>query len=243
MRLSPLRAGVTAACGLACALASTSALAGGVLPISAGVGVLATVDANFLPKPGDLTNASLGGTDDGSYPGFGGTGFGAGGMIDVRFFKIVGVEMDILRTSDRGHGTDNGQTIDIGQNAWHLPLLAKVTFPLGILQPQIFAGPEFVFPDTGSATITPGNAAYSVTASSPKYTMVAFGLGAEIALPIPGIDLRIPFSLRGGVDPGVSDHDTDRVTYAPPSATPGAAYSSEWKLRASATLGVSYYFL
>ena len=215
--------------------------------VSFGVGALGAVDANFLGKPGDRTVILPNGKTalDESYPGFGGVNGGGGFMAEVRFLKVVGLEIDVLRTGDRGHGDINASTIDIGQGAWHLPILVKGVIPTGFVQPFAVIGPEFVFPGEATATVTPTPPIGSTTfaAHAGGYTMLTFGLGVEFKLPIPGVDIRIPFSARGSVNPGTSDKVSDRGDYKiSGNAFTAIDYKSEWQYRVALTLGAGVYF-
>ncbi len=208
---------------LFCATASllVPSSAAGFENVELGVGVVAQVGATFLDRPSDQK------TEDGreprpEYPGFAGPTAGLGAMIDLRFFDYVGVELDILRQSESGTATmtvtdmtDGSQTtfeIEIGHTAWHLPLLLKASLPLLYVRPHLVLGPELVVP--GDAELTEGTNTSTATfgAVSESYTLFTLGLGMEIELPAPAPleAVRIPFSLRGSVYPGISDRRVER---------------------------------
>ncbi len=221
--------------------------------ISVGAGLIGMVGGNFLNKPdtdsptykGHLVSLS-------TYPGFGGVSRGGGLMLEGRFRFGLGLELDVLRSSDHGHGdlTINGTkfTIDVGQSAWHLPVLLKFVAPLPVVRPMVFLGPEFVFPGSPDASVDPQNPNFwTVKATASSYTLFTWGVGMEFKLPLDGVDLRIPFTLRGSVNTGLGNKLDDRATHG---ITPvGSAvkidevtYKSEWKYQAQATLGVAAYF-
>lgn len=197
-----------------------------------GVGVLGAVGGNFLDKP----------NNPGAYPGFGGANYGGGLMVDFRILKFIGIEADFLRQSDHGFGNVNlsgfKTDITIGQGAWHIPLLAKFVIPIPLVAPMFFAGPEFVLPSSAEGQADPPIPNYTIAATVDNYYMWTFGLGLEVKLPLPVIDIRIPFTLRGSFNPKVTDNLADRGTFTPTSST----FNSEWKFQGQATLGVGLYF-
>ena len=117
-----------------------------------GAGLLGIAQLHWIDKPADraVSAGGLSGRDE-SYPGFFGGDLGWGVMIDVRFFELIGVEIDVLKQTDRGSGTievkgggipciirnNGGSTttpaqvydLTIGQPAWHVPVMAKLSIP------------------------------------------------------------------------------------------------------------------
>ncbi len=216
-----------------------------------GAGLGGVIGGNFLDKPSDKTLVATDGRQVGPYtfyPGFAGMTAGGGLMLDARFINLLGIEADVFRTSDKGSGdlSIGGYKLHItlGQSAWHVPVLAKLAVPAPIVSPVFFVGPEFVFPGSASLTVdNPGLPPMKATASN--YTMITFGAGLEIKLPLPALDLRIPFQLRGSVNPGTSGKLRDRVNATARPPTYGAqvnSIKSEWKFQAVATLGAELYF-
>jgi hypothetical protein len=209
-----------------------------------GVGFLGEVVGSFLtdlktdqertPKAG-----ALGGI---LYPGFGGVGGGGGLMLDASWRGILGLELDVLYSRDRGKGDIDGLDIEMAQWALHLPLLFKLQLPAGMVRPYLMVGPEFVIPGDPELKVADEiiNPKYGATAD--PYVAVAFGLGFEILLPVKDADLRIPFTLRGSYNPGVGDNIEDRAEIACTGGVCSAALKSEWEWQASATLGLAYYF-
>lgn len=218
-------------------------------PFSVGAGLLGVAGGNFIAKPGDktLTVPGVGTGQAEFYPGFGGTTLGGGLMLDLRFIDLLGLEVDVLRTSDKGSGdiTFNGVykvKISIEQSAWHVPILAKVVVPGPIVRPMFFIGPELVFP-SGAKAESDKPIGTAIDAKADSYTMLTFGGGVEIKLPLPSLDLRIPIGLRGSYNPGVSDKLADRIDVQWSGSTAQKiTYHTEWQYQVAMTLGVAAYF-
>jgi hypothetical protein len=202
---------------------------------SVGAGLFGMVGGNFQQKP---TRA---GFEPDVNPGFGGVTGGGGLMIDSRFFDMIGLELDIIRSSDHGGGdvTFNGVTthVNIGQGAWHFPILAKLTFPAPMIQASLFIGPEIVSPSKDSVSTDPAAAAIGFAQTVDTYVMLTFGGGVEIKLPLPVVDVRIPITIRGSWAPGVSDKFAERT----PTLAP-ITYKSDWQFAVNGTLGAAIYF-
>jgi hypothetical protein len=206
--------------------------------------LIGALGGNFLDKTDDHPP----GLD--IYPGFGGLTMGGGIMGDLRFLDgLLGLELDVIRSTDKGKGTVTftglGGSADVkltlGQPAWHVPILAKLTIPSPLVAPAFFLGPELVFPGAATTSIdSPVPVATPINATADSYVMITGGLGMEIKLPLPVLDLRIPIGLRGSYNPGVSSKFADRVSasLAPQSVT----YHSEWKFAVNLTAGAALYF-
>jgi hypothetical protein len=230
---------------------------------SFGAGALGFVGADFLDKASDRTIALPNGqtTQIDFYPGFGGVIGGGGFMLEARYRGFIGLEIDILRSSDHGKGdiTISGFdpvawrvvqykfTVEIGQSAWHLPLLVKGTVPLPVVRPSVFFGPELVFPGEPSASVSPPIPNLPVAATVSGYTMLTGGIGVEIKLPIPGVDVRIPISFRGSINPSISSRVADRMVLTWAQGTPNPAVTqmtltSQWKYQTQAVFGAAVWF-
>lgn len=222
--------------------------------LNAGLGPMAGVGGNFLGKPGDKTYTAPNGQSGTSqtYPGFSGTQFAFGAFIDIRLLKIVGIEVDFLRVSGKGSGdvsltpTTNGVvqpsidgTLEIKQTATHIPVLLKGVLPLPLVAPYVFVGPEFVFVSdtTSSMSGALGNSITTNGAYSDNYKYWTFGFGMEIKLPVPDLDIRIPISVRGSVNPGVSDHLQDRWIVNGNNI----AINTQWQYAVSGNVGFGFY--
>jgi hypothetical protein len=230
--------------------------------VDVGVGVIGGVGGNFLDKPGDKAYPPFAESDPTSYPGFGGVNYGFGLALDVRLIKFLGLEVDLLKQKDRGHAdwdfSVNNQPkqtykMEIGQDAWHIPVLLKGVIPLPLLAPMAFLGIDFVSPGTPDASVTPSGsvpAPFAVKAHADSYKMLMGGIGFEIKLPIPGVDIRLPFMLRAALNTGTSDKLVDRqnIGSVPVGGDPSrrqiieSDYRSEWKYQAMATLGAQIFF-
>lgn len=207
-----------------------------------GAGLIGIVGGNFLDKP----DRTAGEPD--IYPGYGGLTVGGGLMLDGRILKeLLGLEVDIIRSSDKGKGTVTFNGVDfkqtVGQGAWHVPVLAKITIPSPLIAPQFFLGPEFVFPSSPTSSVEGpstalGTVSFTTNATAGNYVMITGGLGVEIKLPLPIIDLRIPVGLRASFNPGVSSKFSDRVQLG----AAGATYNTEWKYAVNFTAGAALYF-
>jgi hypothetical protein len=208
-----------------------------------GVGLMGAVGGNFQDKP-DRTAL-----ERDINPGFGGLTAGGGLMADLRFLDkgLLGLEVDVLRTTDKGTGniTASGfggsadYKLTIGQSAWHLPILAKLTIPSPVVAPMFFLGPEIVFPSDGEAKLEgPGASAVAVHAKADRYVMITGGGGVEIKVPLPVLDLRIPIGLRVSYNPSLPSSFSERTKFRPE----GATYDSAWKFAVNVTAGAALYF-
>ena len=108
------------------------------------------------------------------------------------------------------------------------------------------APPQFVFPsDKADFAIENGEnigqLAYSAYTES--YTLFTFGLGVEINLPIKEVDLRIPFTVRGAYNPGVSDQRSERATHGPADQVIAEeSFSTAFKYMVGGQLGLAVHF-
>ncbi len=228
--------------------------------VEVGAALVGFVSGSFLDEPSDSDKTFT--APDGSqglllYPGFGGAGGGGGLTVSAMWRGIVGLETGLLFSLDQGTGTINiagVQDIDytIGQNAWHVPLVLKVSAPLKAVRPFGYFGVEWAFvSDVAVQGRDPDNAATAalVDVEADDYWLMAFGAGLEFLIPA-GVDLRIPLTLRGAYNPGVGDKAIDRMSVEPEgcgtASTGGCStlvYNTEWKWHAAVSLGLAYYFL
>jgi len=218
---------------------------------SYGVGLLGFLGADFIDKPSDRSVTSPSGASGelDVYPGFGGVTAGGGLMLEGRLLGIFGLELDLFYSSDRGHGeqtvtynrASTKYTIDVGQTAFHVPLLFKATIPAApSFRPSIFVGPEFVFPGGATTTVTPQDNFYSASAGT--YTMVTGGIGFEFKLPISGVDLRIPVQFRGSYH-SVAERLGDRADFEFQGNTvTHMTVRTEWKYQVQGVLGLCIWF-
>jgi hypothetical protein len=242
--------------------------------IKVGIGGMFMGGANFLDKPSDQTiGGRTGAAADPKYPGFAGSSIGGGGFIDVRFIDYIGFEFGVLHMTDKGNaeltitnlanGAQATFDVKLSQPALHMPLLLKAAIPGVIAQPTFFVGPEFVVPLASCKDDDPtrkdkaecqaevvstnggGTLGTKYGIVNNNYISVMFGLGAEFKLPIPKVDIRLPLTLRGAVNPGVSSKRDDRELNdvdAQSGVINRVEYRSEWKFEAYASLGASIHF-
>jgi len=223
--------------------------------------MVAQVGANFLDKPSDQTVDGI--IPRPEYPGFAGLTAGFGPSFELRFFRYVGVELDVLYKSDRGAaeqtvtdvytGAVTRFDIDIGHAGVHLPILFKAVWPAEYVQPLIFIGPELVFPGDASFEVKNGEKTTvgDFSAVSERYTMFAYGFGLELNLPVPteSIKLRIPLTVRGGFNPSVSDKRTERSTVVAGEPQVGGdvlvkseEFKTSWQHSVTGNLGLALFF-
>jgi hypothetical protein len=238
--------------------------------VKVGIGFIGQAGGNFLDKPSDQTVPGI--ATDSEYPGFAGLMTGVGGFIDLRFIDYVGVELDVFSATHKGTAdltvTPRNTTIPqkkyeikISNSAIHMPLLIKGAIPGEIVTPMLFVGPEFVFPGKAKCAITPtspvsgattecaltstsGDNSLGVVEELDSYTLVTFGLGMEFNLPLPVdiLEVRIPFTLRGSIDPGSPDKRVERSQIEVTGGSYSEKFKTQWKFQALATLGVSVHF-
>ena len=197
------------------------------------------------------------------YGGFAGVGGGGGVGFSAMWRGIVGLELQAFASSESAKGTltqnATGATtsLTIEQFRWHFPVLLKVAAPTRVVRPQAFIGFDFVSAGDASLNVSPTygeNNPFNINGEA--YTALRFGLGMDIMLPVPGVDLRIPINFAGNYNYGLGDDlEPERVTLGcgpvttmvprsfDPSQCNRITYQSEWKWQAQFTLGLAYYFL
>jgi len=223
------------------------------LPIEIGAQAYFNAGGVFMLQPED----NKGGDPGLPFNGFAGFSPGAGFGLEFRAFRVVGLEINATRWHQvaRSEFTLNDQTWNwsIAQNAWQVPVLFQLTAPTGAVQPNLFVGPEFVFPGDATVTDQAWPLAVDLSAGTDAYTLLTFGFGFEFVPPIPKVDLRIPFDIRLSTSPGYPKSAFDRATYYvdgvpyDPDSSFGTLtaidYDSQWQYQAAVSLGLAYYFL
>ena len=138
------------------------------------------------------------------YPGFGGVGGGGGLNFEAMWRGIVGVQVGFAYSVDSVSGDlvqgAREVTANITQSAIHIPFVLKVAAPIEVVRPFGFVGGEYVVPGEPEVSQSGGTVA-GVAAKADPYLALAFGAGMEFMLPIPEVDLRIPLTLRGRLQP------------------------------------------
>ncbi len=230
----------------ACALSLTCTLAQAEIApdLDLNVGLLSMVGGNFLNQPSDL-NVAPGVPVRLVYPGFAGLAGGGGISAQIRWRKFLALETNLFLSSDHGFAYIDLVRVEIGQSAWHLPLMAKAYYPFETVLPYIMLGVEFVQPVTLRANTAPllPPGATRIGSRAGSYMHILMGLGIEIKLPIQDVDLRIPIGLRMGINPSTPDAARERADYTirpgPPFEVDTVIFSSEWQYQVHATLGLS----
>lgn len=161
------------------------------------------------------------------YPMFG-IGAGVGGVFEIRFLDIVGLETGVIHSWDNGNGWEdkndpNGRKIGrVAQEqrtrALHFPIMARASVP-GLVRPTFGLGFEIVKQlsstytyRSGEFDVTTLNDHYTITEST--YPLFAFSFGLEVDLG----QIRIPIELRGGYNIGFKK---DLIGRAEASGNPG----------------------
>jgi hypothetical protein len=205
---------------LSALLLSTPALADDVLQLGVGVHVLA--GTNWLDQSPSL-----------ALPSYAGFRTGVGAAAELRLLGVVGVEAGLVRSNDRGEGTLSLEGIptptqSVGQTSWHIPLVAKVVIPLPVISPYALAGLDIVLPNACSSI--------GVSCTAGSYTMWVGGVGAEIAVPLPVLDLvRFPVSLR-------YQQNRDAAAFSTRATSDGQTVRAEWGRDLHVTAGVVLLF-
>lgn len=205
---------------LAALLCASPALAGDFLSLGTGVHVLA--GANWLDQSSSW-----------ALPGYAGFRTGVGVSAELRLLGVVGLEADLVRSNDRGEGKVSLEGLPavsstVGQPSWHLPLLAKVVVPLPLVKPFAVAGVDLVMPS--------GCSSIGVACTAGSYTLWVGGIGAEIAIPVPVLDMvRIPVSLR-------YEQNRDASALVTRAAADGTTVRSEWGRDLHVTAGAVLLF-
>jgi hypothetical protein len=177
-------------------------------------------------SPGDLTNGPQNIDPLKAGPTFGGVYGGVGGMLEVRFVKVIGFEFDYTRSLvgvkatvpispglvPAVPGSTGAIAPEIHFEQWQhqLAFLGKLAIPSPLIGPFVAFGPELVFPDGAAfSTDPPLPAGMSIKSVAGPWTMLTGVAGIEIKLPIPGIDIRIP--IAGRISYNVSSADSPAV--------------------------------
>lgn len=215
-----------------------------------GAGLFFDAGGEFLTQPTDNKDGSTTGAVP--FNGFAGFSPGGGLGLEFRYKGIVGLEVDVVRRAQvaKSEFTING--VDFGwqieQPAWQVPVLVKLSAPVGLVRPNLFGGIEAVIPGNTTVVQPAWPLAIDITADAGSWTYVTFGLGAEFALPIEEVDLRIPFAVRLSTNPSTPKSAFERATYTIEqqggnSVLTRIDYVAEWQYQAAVTLGVWYHFL
>ncbi|MBA2320425.1 MAG: hypothetical protein H0V89_04650 [Deltaproteobacteria bacterium] len=209
-----------------------------------GAGAFFDAGGEFMTQPDD----NIDGQPGLPYNGFAGFSPGGGIGIDFRYRGIIGLELDFVRRTQvaKSEFTIDGTTFpwSIRQSATQIPVLVKLTAPVGLVRPNLFGGIEAVIPGDTSVVDPEWNVDVDLTADAGTWMYVTFGLGFEFALPIEEHDLRIPLNIRLSTNPSLPESAFERATYDVENGVlEGVDYVSEWQYQAAVTLGLFYHFL
>ncbi|MCA9568377.1 MAG: outer membrane beta-barrel protein [Myxococcales bacterium] len=205
-----------------------------VSPVKVGVGGVFQGGSPFTAGPsGDLLTGL-----QGMSPGF-------GLSADVRALGIVGVEIDAIRSNDTGFttfGAEDGESLEVRQPSWHVPVLLKLGLPSGPVRPNVQLGAQLIVP-TESMLDVQGTSPFALAADASPYMTWTAGLGAEIALPF-GPDIRLPIAYRAAFDTPSSRAAGARALYAldPDSRVVLSESTTEWRYHGALTVGLAYWF-
>ncbi|MEZ4323287.1 MAG: hypothetical protein R3F61_37835 [Myxococcota bacterium] len=219
----------------------------GERPVALGVGGFFNAGGTFMTQPPDRTIDGFAG--ELPYSGWGGFSPGGGVSLDFRVKDIVGIEVDFIRSIDQARSKYTVNNVDfpfeVKTPSWHIPIMLKLGIPSASVSPNLFIGVNNILPDKDIELETPAGLGWQLSAHSSSYQRLFFGIGFEGRLPIDGVDIRIPFSLRGSAAPSYPDSATDRATYdiGPGGLLIGMDYDLRWQYHAGIALGVAYYFL
>ncbi len=208
-----------------------------------GIGVLGQVGGNFIDRPEDVA-VTPGNPVELVYPGFGGLGGGGGLSLDLRYKKFIGVQMDLMLSSDRGVGYIDLLRVSIGQTSIHVPIMAKLLYPGDTVRPSIALGVDFIAPQSLEITTDPllPSTATLFGSQASAHAMIVGAIGVEFLLPYEGADLRIPVSIRGGINPSTPDAARDRAAYVlDGTLVRSVIFDSAWQYHLSFNIGVSYF--
>ena len=209
--------------------------------VDIGLGVFGLAGASIIDQ------VSGGSEADKAYPGFAGTRTGIGFTLEARVLGMLGIEAGYIKSSDKGSGDIKFGAYDVsaslGQTATHIPVVLKFVLPIPVFKPFALVGIDYVSPDACEATLKTGGVTIPTTCYNASYSMWTAGIGAEIALPIPGLDIRIPFSVRGSKHRDFGDTmAADRGTITLETSPRSANLRSEWRYDVYGTVGAAIFF-
>lgn len=226
--------------GLAATLGTHSAMADLLLDSSAGVKVLGGADIWSTPSgiPGNYDGLGFAGSG-------GGFSYGALGYYELRLIKLLALEADLsyqhgvfYRNVTINDVAEYRETVTV--DSWRLPILAKLTIPVGFGRVWAGLGPEFTISQSASGKVERTDGAddrVDFATREPKPTFATFGLG--LVVEIPGTGLEIPVEFRGSKNLSQPSDWTDRVAGSS-AASMNVRAESSWVLRLGAGLGYCF---
>jgi hypothetical protein len=226
--------------GIAACLASRSALAESLTDHSAGLKLLAGADVWSTPSniPGGYSGPGFAGNG-------GGFGYGAQPYYELRIIKLIGFETGI----EYQHGSFH-RNVTINQvewretitiNSWRLPLLAKLTIPVGVGRFSVGLGPEFTFAQSSSGTYELTSGAGTSTPITTRNVKPTYFMGAlGFVIEVPAIGIEIPIELRASNNLSQPSNLTDRVSLGTGAYPFVVQAESTWVYRLG--VGIGYHF-
>jgi hypothetical protein len=207
-------------------------------------------NGSFMTEPSDQDKVNPDNNQALLYPGFGGASGGAGFNLVGSWRGIIGLELGMYFSADRGTGSIQDFDFTVGQTAFHLPVLLRIAAPLNKgVRPFLFGGPDFVFPGKAEVTnsaeeldrVSVNGQPLQLNAHADSYMAWAAGFGLEFLLPLEGQDFRIPLTFRANLNPNTGVKAVDRLKA--PVTQHSYDYNTEWEIQAVITLGFGWYFM
>ncbi len=187
------------------------------------------------------------------YSGFGGVGYGGGVGLMVGWQGIAALETQVFHSFDGGAGNivydGTRYEFEMGQNAWHVPLLLRLSPPITPVRPFVFGGPEWIFPGSATFDFSGGNVRDDWDAIAEDYRVWAFGFGLDVIIPVGGHEVRVPLTFKGAYNTDLGSSAEARTELDGCTVRRGLAecetqaYVSEWQWQAFITVGVQYVLL
>lgn len=222
--------------------------------LEVGFSAFGFVNGSFIDEPADNDkNVEVDGTlVKLPYSGFGGVGYGGGLGLMVGWQGIAALETEIIRSFDGGAGNILYDGVryefEMGQTAWHIPLLLRLSAPVAPVRPYIFGGPEWIFVPEGEATFdfSGGNVRDDWDAVADDYRVWAFGFGLDVIIPNGEHEIRLPIRFKGNYNTEIGNTAEARTELSGCKVERGLLdcdvqnYRSEWQWQAFITLGLQY---
>jgi hypothetical protein len=224
------------------ALCAEPAQAAPLLDQSAGLKLFLGADVWTAPSsvPSSYANFGFDGTA-------GGIGYGGAAYYELRLIKLIGVEADLAYQHGSFHrkNTTNGTEIinTITTNSLRLPILAKLSIPLGLGRFWFGLGPEFTLVQSSALKTeqtggTPVTTDGSTKTRDVKPIFGTAGLGLVIEVPVIGIE--IPLEVRASKNLSQPSDFNDRVSFDSANTTLNVRAESSWVFRLGAGIGYQF---
>jgi hypothetical protein len=232
-----------------CALAITAATAPAIAEppkesktFEFGAGLDANIGWMLLdaPEPGSFALPRSGRTAE--VNGMSGLGIGAGIFVEGRLHERVGFHIGAGYALETMSGELDvaGEVVDVELElpALVVPALVQVFVRFGGITHFVAVGPELVVPIIPLARTDPERR-FPVAASAETDVRLNLGWGAELPLPVAGLDFRIPMALVGIWNPSLGDELGERIRVLPSDAL---IYTATPRFGLRLSLGAGLYF-